>query len=81
MIIISREETNRIKYIIALVAEFAAKFSIGEKQAFNYLKRFKEMAYLSEFYDVLHTLSFEETVSSLAAICNRNGGKLMYGTD
>ena len=74
----SREETNRIKYIIALVAEFAAKFSIGEKQAFNYLKRFKGMEYLSEFYDVLHTLSFEETVSSLATICNRNGGKLMY---
>ena len=78
MIIMSREETNRIKYIIALVAEFAAKFSIGEKQAFNYLKRFKGMEYLSEFYDVLHTLSFEETVSSLATICNRNGGKLMY---
>lgn len=74
----SREETNRIKYIIALIAEFAAKFSIGEKQAFNYLKRFKGMEYLSEFYDVLHTLSFEETVSSLATICNRNGGKLMY---
>lgn len=73
----SRDETNKIKYIIALVAEFATKFSIGEKQAFNYLKRFKGMDYLSEFYDVLHTLSFEETVSSLATICNRNGGRLM----
>ena len=77
----SCEETNKIKYIIALVAEFAAKFSIGEKQAFNYLKRFKGMDYLSEFYDVLHTLSFEETISSLATICNRNGGKLMYETN
>ena len=42
MIIMSREETNRIKYIIALVAEFAAKFSIGEKQTFNYLNALKE---------------------------------------
>ena len=74
----SRSETNKLKYISALVAEFAAKFSIGEKQAYNYLKRFKGMDYLSEFYDVLHTLSFEETVCSLSIVCNRNGGKLMY---
>lgn len=74
----SRSENNKLKYIIALIAEFAAKFSIGEKQAYNYLKRFKGMDYLSEFYDVLHTLSFEETVSSLSTICNRNGGKLIY---
>ena len=74
----SRSETNKLKYIIALVAEFAAKFSIGEKQAYNYLKRFKGLDYLSEFYDVLHTLSFEETVCALSIVCNRNGGKLMY---
>ena len=74
----SRSEANKLNFIIALVAEFAATFSIGEKQAYNYLKRFKGMDYLSEFYDVMHTLSFEETISSLAMVCYRNGGKLIY---
>ena len=29
----SREESNRLKYTIALIAEFASRFGIGEKQA------------------------------------------------
>ena len=37
----SREETNQIRYIVALIAEFAKKFNLGQRQAFNYLKRFK----------------------------------------
>ncbi len=45
----SHEETNKIKYIIALVADFAAKFSIGEKQVFDYLQRFKWMDYYLSF--------------------------------
>ena len=39
------------------------------------------MTYLSEFYDVLHSLSFDETVSSLATISNRNGRNQMYETN
>ena len=56
--IMSREETNKLKYTIALIAEFAEKFGIGEKQAYNYLSRFKGLAHLFSFYDVIHTLSF-----------------------
>ena len=72
----SREETNRLRYTIALIAEFANKFGLGEKQAFNYMQRFKGMQYLSAYYDVLHTQSFDEAVESMAIICQRNGGKL-----
>lgn len=74
----SREETNKLKYTIALVAEFAQKFGIGEKQAFNYMQRFKGTDYLASFYDVLHTQSFEDAIESVSIICQRNGGKLIY---
>ena len=74
----SREESNKLKYTIALVAEYANKFGISERQAFNYIRRFKGMDYLSSFYDVLHTQSFEDAIEALSFVCQRNGGKLQY---
>lgn len=55
----SREDSNKLKYAIALIAEFADKFGIGEKQAYNYLMRFKGLAHYFAFYDVIHTQSFD----------------------
>lgn len=72
----SREESYRLRYTIALVAEFAKKFNLGQRQAYNYMKRFKGLEYLHSFYDVLHTQSFEDAVNDISIICHRNGGKL-----
>jgi len=74
----SREETNQIRYIIALIAEFAKKFNLGQRQAYNYLKRFKGIDYLMSFYDVLHTQSFEDAIHDISIISERNGGTLKY---
>ena len=57
-------------------AEFARKFGLGERQAHNYMRRFKGMEYLSDYYDVLHTQSFDDAIESMAIICQRNGGQL-----
>lgn len=72
----SREELNQIRYVIAFISEFARKFNLGQKQAFNYLKHFKGLDYLYSFYDVLHTQSFEDAIHDICIICLRNGGKL-----
>ena len=45
----SREENNKLKYTIALIAEFASRFGIGEKQAYNYLSRFKGLLHLAAY--------------------------------
>ena len=74
----SREETNQIRYIIALIAEFAKMFNLGQRQAYNYLKRFKGIDYLMSFYDVLHTQSSEDAIHDITTICERNGGTLKY---
>jgi len=74
----SREESYQLKYTIALIAEFAKKFDISKKQAYNYLRRFKGLDYLENFYDVLHTQSFEDAIHDISIICFRNGGKLQY---
>lgn len=72
----SRENYNFLQYSVALVSEFALRFSISQRQALNYLVRFKGIEYLEEFYNVLHTFSFEDSVDSIAKVCRNNGGKL-----
>ncbi|MDO4512090.1 MAG: DUF3791 domain-containing protein [Bacteroidales bacterium] len=72
----SKREANILKFIIALVAEFASSYGITQKQAYNYLVRFKGMSHLMEFYNVLHTQSFEDNVEILAEVCYNNGGQL-----
>lgn len=74
----SREETYYVRYTVALIAEFAKKFCTSKTAAYNYLKDFKGLDYLKEYYDVLHTLSFEEAIYALAKVCQRNGGQFQY---
>lgn len=72
----SKRELNILKFTIALVSEFARSYGITQKQAYNYLVRFKGMSHLNEFYTVLHTQSFEDNVEVLAEVCHNNGGQL-----
>lgn len=73
----SREEKNRLEYTIALITDFANAYHIKQKQAFNYLRRFKGLDFLKKHYDVMHTQSFEDTIEALTLVCNRNGGGLV----
>lgn len=72
----SREKYNIIQFTVALIAEFALRFGISQRQALNYLVRFKGMDHLENHYDILHTFSFEDTIDSLAQVCRNNGGQL-----
>lgn len=73
----SRTEKNKLDFTIALIAEFAATYKLKQKQAFNYLNRFKGMQFLHKHYDVLHTQSFEDVIENLAMVCRNNGGELV----
>lgn len=64
------------EYIIALVSEFAQKFDLTERQAYNYIRRHKGIPFIEEHYGIIHTLSFEEAVESVAIFCHKTGGKL-----
>ncbi len=67
---------DKIAYIIAVVNEFAAKFSLNSQQAYRYLDRFKGIEFVDKFYNVEHTQSFEDVVEDLALYCRKNGGRL-----
>lgn len=72
----SRDKYNMLQYTVALVLEFSAHFGISQQQALNYLVRFKGLAHLEEFYNILHTHSFNDSIDALAKVCRNNGGRL-----
>ena len=49
---------DKLAYIIAVVNEFAAKYSLNSQQAYRYLDRFKGIDFVDRFYNVEHTQSF-----------------------
>lgn len=67
---------DKIAYIIAVVNLFAAKYSLNPQQAYRYLDRFKAIDFVDKFYNIEHTLSFDDVVEDLAAYCRKNGGAL-----
>ncbi len=71
------EDKYRIPYVNACVRAFANKFSLSVPAAFRYLKRFRGMDFLEDFYDVEHLLSISEAVDDLALVCKKNGGLLV----
>ena len=70
-----REMKNRIAYTVMIVRDFGDAHNLTPRQAHNYLRRYKALDYLDEFYDVEHTLSPEDTLHSLDIISKRNGGQ------
>ena len=69
---------DKVAYIIAVVNEFATRFSLNSQQAYRYLDRFKGIDFIDEFYGVEHTQSFEDVVDDLALYCHKNGGALVW---
>lgn len=64
------------EYIIALVNEFATKFGLTDKQAYNYIRRHQGILFIEKNYGIIHTLDFKEAVDSVATYCRRYGGEL-----
>ncbi len=72
----SRKEKNILEFLVALVAEFAARLDISQDVAYNYIREYHGLEYYLKHYNILHTLSFEENVEDLIQVCANNGGQL-----
>jgi len=71
-----KPDKNVIEYVMTAIIEFARHHALTIREASNYLNRFKGIDFLSEFYDVEHTLSFNDCVADLTVVCHNNGGAL-----
>lgn len=73
---IKKTNKNIIDYVMTAIIEFAKKYRLTIREASNYLNRFKGIDFLTEFYDVEHTLSFNDCVDDLTVVCQNNGGEV-----
>lgn len=71
-----KPDKNIIEYVMTAIIEFARHHALTIREASNYLNRFKGIDFLTEFYDVEHTLSFNDCVTDLTIVCQNNGGAL-----
>ena len=65
-----------IPFLTACIQAFGRRFAMTRQAAFQYLHKYKGIAFLIEFYDVEHLQSLDETVDDLLLICQKNGGTL-----
>lgn len=72
----SELEKNMVDYFVICINEFAKRYEMSPDNALIYLDRYNGLKFLEDFYDVQHTLSFDETVDNLTIICHNNGGDL-----
>ncbi len=70
------ESRDIMEYIIALVSEFAKKFDLSNRQAFNYIRNHQGISFIEQNYGIIHTLDFKEAVDSVAIYCRKTGGLL-----
>ncbi|MBO5251422.1 MAG: DUF3791 domain-containing protein [Bacteroidaceae bacterium] len=68
---------DKVEYIVALVNEFAKRFGLTDVQAYRYISHYHGIEMIDRHYSIMHTLDFRDTVDSLAAYCNRQGGALI----
>ena len=73
----SKEEQNKIDYMVICVNEFAEKFLMNYKDAFNYLRKYNAITFLNENYAIEHTLSIEDAIDDIIIIAKNNGGNLI----
>jgi hypothetical protein len=63
-----------INYLVICISEFAERFRINDKQAYQYLAQYGEISFLIEHYEIEHTLSLEDAIDDITLICHNNGG-------
>ena len=73
----TKQQSNIINYLVICISDFAAQFSMEQKEAFRFLSTYGGISFLIEHYEIEHTLSLDETIETLAHICRQNGGVLV----
>lgn len=73
---VSEESRKRLNYTVACVNEFARRKHIHPSEAFLYLYQHQGISFLSDCYDIEHTLSLEDALDDLETICHKHGGML-----
>lgn len=76
IIVMTKETSYIIEYLICCIGAFARKFKLTNAKAYQYLSSYKGLDFLIKCYEAEHTLSIEDAVDDITVICQRHGGAL-----
>jgi len=68
--------SDKIHYIVALIAEFAQYYGLTDAEAVQYMDKYGVFALCEKHYGIMHTLSWKDNIESIATYCRRMGGTL-----
>jgi hypothetical protein len=71
-----KEERKRVYYYTLCIGAFSREKRITRTAAYNYLSKYKGINFLIDCYDAEHTLSLQDAVDDLTAVCKNNGGNI-----
>jgi hypothetical protein len=63
-----------IEDFVLLNRQFAERYNISWREAFNYLKQHGGLDFFEKHYGYEHTQSYDSTVDTLTCVCRNNGG-------
>ncbi|MDR1158106.1 MAG: DUF3791 domain-containing protein [Oscillospiraceae bacterium] len=73
---ITKQQINIINYLVICINDFAGRFGLDAKSAYQFLSEYGGISFLLEHYEIEHTLSLDDAIDDLARICSNNGGFL-----
>lgn len=71
-----REQSNIIEYLVCVIGAFAKQFALTNAKAYEYLRTYRGLDFLTKHYGVEHTQSIEDAVEDCAIVCHRHGGAI-----
>lgn len=66
------EERKQIDYTVVCVSEFARRYNLKLKEAFQFLFQYKAIEFLKENYDIEHTLSLDDALDDMLMVCRKS---------
>jgi len=63
---------NVLDYMVVCVNDYADRHGLNYVDSFDYLCRNQGLAFLQECYEAEHTLSLDDVLEDLDAVCKRN---------
>lgn len=69
-------DQKAMSFLMSAIYHFSKIKGISLSRAFRYLKTFKGLDYLNDYFEIERTLSYEDIANNLTLVCAKNGGAL-----
>ncbi|MCL1819813.1 MAG: DUF3791 domain-containing protein [Oscillospiraceae bacterium] len=70
----SAQPQKIISYVVLCVKTFSKEFDLSYIESYRYIENFGGLQFIIKHYEIEHTLSIDDTIGDIRAICSKNGG-------